>query len=94
MSDEDPQPQPHPFIQMFGPPKPPTPQEQLEYRKAIQNFAKATLPSLKAMQRSARDLNTLYMDAPVRLDDVARRNGIVRENIAVMLEMMEGLAEL
>ena len=93
MSDDNEQPPRHPFELLFGPQRVPTPQEVIEHRKQISNFAKATLPHLKAIQRAARDLNTLYIEAPVRLDQMASRNAAVRENIAVMLEMMEGLAE-
>ena len=91
MSEEEEKPPPHPLLAFFG--RPPTPAEVLEQRKAASNFAKATLPALKALQRAARDLNTLYMDAPIQSQNLAHRIGVIREHTAVLLEEMEGLAE-
>lgn len=97
--DETPeQPMPHPFAMLFG--RPPTPAEiheqrkvVLEQRKAAKAFAKSTLASIKGMQLHARELNTLYMDAPIRSEEFSRRVAIIREQTAVLLEEMEGLAE-
>lgn len=95
MSNEDEQqPQPHPFMQLFAPPAPPSPADVLASKKRLADFAKAALPQLKEMQRTAREVYVLYVDAPVNIGDLARRHHDVRDNLALMIEQLEGYARL
>jgi hypothetical protein len=97
MSDEneEQQPQmPHPIQMMFGMHRPPTQEEMLARKKSLSDFAKASLPQLREMQRLAREVYVLYMDSPAQAGQVSQRHQEIRQTLALMIEDLEGYAAL